>query len=122
MAEEKKPKVQIIPETRQRITFSTMEESLAEVLKDMGEGMPRVLANISKEEHAALCVGYAFNTYIPNDVLETFLDEILTLSPARGGKRAQQLADIGVASMRGAAEQRGGMIPWMKRQLGLTPD
>jgi hypothetical protein len=122
MAEERPKKVQIIPETRQRITFSTMEESLAEVLKDMGEGQPRVLADITKQEHAALCVGYAFENAFPNPVLKEFLDKILTLSPARGGRRAKQLADIGVASMRGAQEQRGGLVPWMRRQLGLTPD
>jgi hypothetical protein len=101
-----------------KLNFATLDESFAYLVQELGEtGGPRVLSDITKEEHAALCVGFAFHQWAANPVLLEFLNKILELSPGRGGRRAKQLTDIGVAAMRGASEQRGGMVQWFKRMI-----
>lgn len=78
--------------------FHDMEESLANLIQQLGEGEPKVLADISKEEHNALSVALAYAEWLGSDLLKNYVNNFLKISPARKGKRATQLTAIGVAN------------------------
>jgi len=98
--------------------YHDMEQSLANLIQQLGEGNPQVLADISKEEHNALCVALAYADWLQSSLLVKYVMAFLKLSPARGGKRAKQLTAIGVANIRGFDEDEK-FLAKVKRKLHL---
>lgn len=78
--------------------YHDMEESLANLVQQLGEGEPQVLADISKEEHNALAVASAYADWLESSILRGYVAKFLKLSPARKGVRAKQLTAIGIAN------------------------
>lgn len=96
-----------------------MEESLANLIQQLGEGQPKVLADISKEEHNALSVALAYANWLGSEILENYVNDFLRLSPARKGKRAKQLTQIGIASRSGGDDDEK-FFSRLKRRLGFS--
>lgn len=98
--------------------FLTMDESIARLIQQLGEGEPRVLSHISEREHAALAVAIAFNVWAEIDILDRLIDSYLTLAPARNGRSRKQLTSIGIASMGPPPSEETGrvrqFVNWMR--------
>lgn len=90
--------------------FITMDEAIAKLIQQLGEGNPRVLSHLSPREHAAISVAIAFNEWADIDILEKMISSYLTLSPARQGKSRKQLTSIGIASMGPPPSEEAGRI------------
>jgi len=98
--------------------FEVMEQALANLIGQLGEGYPKVLADISTQEHNALSVALAYANWLESDLLKSYVIDFLRLSPARKGKRAKQLTQIGVAS-RGTTDSDDGITAKLKRMLRI---
>lgn len=79
--------------------FVTMDEAIAQLIQQLGEGKPRVLSHLSPREHAAISVALAFNGWAKIKALDIYCNSYLELAPSRHGKSRKQLTSIGIASM-----------------------
>jgi len=95
-----------------------MEESMANLIQQLGEGHPKVLADISTQEHNALSVALAYANWLGSEILNNYVNDFLRLSPARKGKRAKQLTQIGIASRSGVDDDEK-IFGRIKRRLGI---
>ena len=98
--------------------YTVMSEAVANLIKQLGEGHPKVLADITREEHNAISVALAYAGWLGSDILVNYVNDFLRLSPARKGKRAKQLTQIGVASLSPQMED-DGYLAKAKRFLRL---
>ncbi len=98
--------------------YEVMSQAVANLIKQLGEGHPKVLADITKEEHNALSVALAYAGWLDSELLRNYVNDFLRLSPARKGKRADQLTKIGVASLSPQIEE-DGYTQKIKRWLRL---
>lgn len=90
--------------------FLSMDESIAKLIQQLGEGKPKVLSHLTPAEHSALAVAMAFNVWAKIDILDQMIESYLTLSPARGGRSRKQLTQIGIASMGPPPSDEAGRI------------
>jgi len=95
-----------------------MEESLANLIQQLGEGEPQVLADVTVREHNALVVALAYAEWLRSSLLKNYVMKYLKISPARGGKRAKQLTSIGVAN-RGSYSEDEKFFEKVKRKLHI---
>lgn len=80
-----------------RKDYQDIEASLANLIQQLGEGKPRVLANLKRTQHSAISVALAYSKWLGSKVLDTFCHTFLETSPAIDGKSRKQLTSIGVA-------------------------
>lgn len=97
--------------------FLTWDESIAQLIQQLGEGQPRVLAHLTPREHAAIAVAIAFNKWAEIDILDELIGMYLTLSPSRGGLSRKQLTSIGIASMGSPQNEGSGILGWFRRRV-----
>jgi len=98
--------------------FEVMEQALANLIGQLGEGYPKVLADITTQEHNALTVALAYADWLESELLQSYVINFLRISPARKGKRAKQLTQIGVAS-RSVSDTDDGIVAKIKRTLRI---
>ena len=102
--------------------FLTWDESIAQLIQQLGEGEPKVLSHLSEREHAAIAVAAAFNEWAEIDILDKLIAMYLTLSPARGGRSRKQLTSIGIASMGSPQNENSGILGWFRRRVSRDGD
>lgn len=116
------PKAEKQKDYQRKPKYYTVDESLANLIFQLGEGDPEVLSHLTKEEMFACALVRACGKWMQNDVLTELVNQVLKLSPAVRGMARKQLTRIGVASLGEEQGEDEGVGYKIKRKLGLVSE